>query len=700
MEVDKKLLLETLMSWTHPKQQAFLKSRSKPIYGIKTTCAARIMQFIGPGEAIKLINAYKKTQNLEESSKGIVNMDVDFSENEAQKQLQAQLQKRVRQKERSSRLEDEDLPQKKGNKGDEKTGMNKIGELSGQEKENPTQKKSTQVGEVIEVDGESEDRRDEAGWTQVGNNTGEEDDESVATKVVSNSRRLRYGLLLSTAPSATEPDKKLILAAQNWFKVMQEVDKHFALVPWKKSDVDKGVIRKFQDIPKTMSRFRVYFSRAQVKKEGGATYPAVYIQHSMTMKEIKEDAEWKLKEINANVFNKSLQVEETVQMGWLLYSFEAMDLLQLATTISDEVGATVALRWKYINTDKYEPGREERKKWMGAHIEAGAEDVKKVARGLTRLYGGASDSFPLGIRMRLVSEYREVKGNPVNMGKHMRLRVRQANFKAMMMALPNDEIMMLDYKDKELENKSLREMVMEIKSSNPKTPGNLFHAVGQDWKGRYTFMFLKSKENEARMIADGIIPYLKHGYGSKVTSFFDPEVVAEKEDWIWDPAQKVIINPLSKQLDVLEGLDLDYNFESMEEDEGEDKDEKEKKERRTESNGKSTPEELALARMNLVLNGRDDDSVSTLGSPLRRSGKTVEKVTGQGMITINRSSPSNSIQSAMTMDSRVTALEEQITSMETSISNKMEASFAMLLARLPAVNNQPPGGTLAGGIND
>ena len=104
--------------------------------------------------------------------------------------------------------------------------------------------------------------------------------------------------------------------------------------------------------------------------------------------------------------------------------------------------------------------------------------------------------------------------------------------------------------------------------------------------------------------------------------------------------------------------------------------------------------------MNLVLNGRDDDSVSTLGSPLRMSGKTVEKVTGKGMITINRSSPSNSIQSAMTMDSRVTALEEQITSMETSISNKMEASFAMLLARLPAVNNQPPGGTLAGGTND
>ena len=68
VEVDKKLLLETLMSWTHPKQQEFLKSRSKAIYGIKTTCAARIMGFIGPEEAIKFINEYRKTEDLEESS--------------------------------------------------------------------------------------------------------------------------------------------------------------------------------------------------------------------------------------------------------------------------------------------------------------------------------------------------------------------------------------------------------------------------------------------------------------------------------------------------------------------------------------------------------------------------------------------------------------------------------------------------------
>ena len=51
---------------------------------------------------------------------------------------------------------------------------------------------------------------------------------------------------------------------------------------------------------------------------------------------------------------------------------------------------------------------------------------------------------------------------------------------------------------------------MSIENTNKKTPEKLFHAVGQDWKGRFTFIFLRNKEDEARMIADGSIPYLLH----------------------------------------------------------------------------------------------------------------------------------------------------------------------------------------------
>ena len=80
---------------------------------------------------------------------------------------------------------------------------------------------------------------------------------------------------------------------------------------------------------------------------------------------------------------------------------------------------------------------------------------------------------------------------------------------------PNDDIMLLDY---EVEGKSLREMIMAIQSTNKTTAGNLFHAIGEDWKGIYTFNFLESKESEASMIADGIIPYLMASLGIKYSN--------------------------------------------------------------------------------------------------------------------------------------------------------------------------------------
>ena len=63
---------------------------------------------------------------------------------------------------------------------------------------------------------------------------------------------------------------------------------------------------------------------------------------------------------------------------------------------------------------------------MALHIEV---DVTKkaVGRGLTRAYSSSSTAFLLGIRIRL-SEFREAKGNPIMMGKHMILRIRQARF--------------------------------------------------------------------------------------------------------------------------------------------------------------------------------------------------------------------------------------------------------------------------------
>ena len=61
----------------------------------------------------------------------------------------------------------------------------------------------------------------------------------------------------------------------------------------------------------------------------------------------------------------------------------------------------------------------------------------------------------------------------------MHLQVRHTSLSSMMDGLPNDNIILLDYR---VEGKTLWQMIMSIKSSNPITPGNIYHAIGQDWK--------------------------------------------------------------------------------------------------------------------------------------------------------------------------------------------------------------------------
>ena len=531
------------------------------------------------------------------------------------------------------------------------------------------------------------DGPDEAGWQHVGG-----DDDSVATIKVTNIHRTRIGLSVTVPPSTKEPDKKLCLQLQKWFDKMRETDGTFSIIPWKVDDKDVATIKTKDKIPTLMSKMRVYFARAQAKSAGGKVNMDCFVQHSVPITDLRSDAEWFLRENGMGVFHKELQVESTEQKGWLLYSTMTLDLPLLAAEIYREIGVKVALRWKYINTDKYEADFAERKKWMATHIEVDVKDSKKASRGLARLYGSTSKRFPLGIRMRLVSEYREVKGNVTMMGKHTRLRIRQASFASLMVGHPSDDIVQLDY---EVNGTTLRKMVMSIRSTNPSTPGPLFHAIGKDWKGRIFLNFLQNKKNEATMIADGLIPYLEYHYDSRIYEFFDPEAVTEKSEWKWDPTTKTIINPLSRELEGLDAIDEDYNF--SENTSFSISPAKETAQSAKEGEAHVPAATLAANRLNMVLAGEDADSVSTLGNPL--SPSIPRSPPASTLLPVEGVSSAKSVQSEVTLDTRVSVIEQKLDSMEASLKSTMSATLDSFLAKMQASVSQPPGGASAGGKN-
>ena len=687
--VDKGILEEALMKWQQSVQKGYLARLNKPVSGTKTVLAQRIMTCISIEEAVKVVQEYRTWLDTKATSE-----DMDVDENEVMGGEEMTMKEGEIGEGKKRNTIDEDKLQKRVDKRlrDKKRSL----DSSFAEVDEGTKERNSgeTLGESSEDDG-----ADEAGYKMVG------DDNSVETSKNSNICRTRIGLMLTAPPSTNEPDKKLALQAQKWFKKMQEVDTHFALVPWKAVDSAKPNIKEMEKIPSMMSQLRVYLTRAQAKTKGGAVYVDVYVQHSVPMDDLKGDSEWFLKEHKMGIFLKTLQVEATSQMGWLLYSTNTLDIKCLSEVLTDECrGIQIALRFKYINTDKYEPDKDERKKWMAIHIEVDKTVEKQAARRLSKIYGSSAIAFPLGIRMRLVSEFREVKGNPVMMGKHMRLRLRQSQFNHFTVGHPNDDIMLLDY---ESEGNTLRGLIMAIPSGDKKTPGNLFHAIGMDWKGRYTFNFLKNKKEEATMIADGIIPFLVHLHGNTVLQFFDPEAVREKSEWQWDPKKRTIINPLSRELDELEGADDDYDFSVAFNEETKNDPTVDVQDEDGMLSGNMTAQEMALSKMNLVLTGQDTDSVSTLGNPLsprRLQKKGASLIANQSPAGGIAQIPTPSVVSAMssrTMESRVSQMEQQLSEMETNINNNMKATLESLFLKFGAgvQTTQPPGGASAGGSN-
>ena len=87
------------------------------------------------------------------------------------------------------------------------------------------------------------------------------------------------------------------------------------MIPWKESDKDKFLIKTKEDIPNMMSKMRIYFSQARVKSDGGIVNSDCYVQHSVPIIDLKEDAEWFLKQNKMGVYNKQLQVEAIEQKG-------------------------------------------------------------------------------------------------------------------------------------------------------------------------------------------------------------------------------------------------------------------------------------------------------------------------------------------------------------------------------------------------
>jgi hypothetical protein len=177
-----------------------------------------------------------------------------------------------------------------------------------------------------------------------------------------------------------------------------------AILPWKSIHRSKGSISKVSDIPKNTKLLRPYLNRffiSRIPELQFATYPGIDIGHNKSLSDLHEDMQLWLQDGDHGLYYKMLQVKDSTEIGWFLYSTKEMVTGALVDEIADLVGVKNGLQWKII--DIVTKGKlPETQRVRALTVEVNANYRWETQRKLITYFGcnlKGLTSYPNGIRL-------------------------------------------------------------------------------------------------------------------------------------------------------------------------------------------------------------------------------------------------------------------------------------------------------------
>ena len=460
----------------------------------------------------------------------------------------------------------------------------------------------------------------------------------------------------------TDNMKEAVLSKlQEFLGELSNADKESALLPWKRSDAQKGKLDERVAFPTELSVMRVYATKLYTGKQNESitTYPNLYIGHSLSFAEIRRKLQQWLQDGNHGMYRNMLQVENSSEIGFLVYSCREMDAGALADEMEEKFGFSVGLRWKTINTGKRNLPRNQQIKAL--IVEVDASHRHQCQKELSRFYRRTTrpiDEYPNGIRLRFAKSWDDAI-NTSEKRKIEKLRMRQKDFLASIRTTSTYDILDLDNSpDADATIPTLRQMVMSIRSKDDDTIP-LFHCVDLDYTGSgYSFIYSNDVAEEAECAVNTLIPYLRHFFPEAtmyLDRLFEESALDRCDSLVFDAGLNEVIDT-----DVSDGVEIEvdealqgFRFGG--------------KQDRDDDTSSAGEEGAIVDSSNLrgnnrkqALRLRDDDSISTFGGkskqslvspPRRRTGRATKLHKGDNSSVVSGMSTS-------TMDTIKTLREE------------------------------------------
>ena len=387
-------------------------------------------------------------------------------------------------------------------------------------------------------------------------NPTEQDDDSAVTASIDNINKellcTRVDLRIKVPPHSN-PEEKTVQILQEFLLKLQSYDPKVRIAPWHERS-NTFPLQKPSDFVPRPSELEKFFPRIFFKEEGFTWYSGARIIHSLPIQDLRQDMVQWLKKEGHGLFERMLQVADTAEIGWLVYSTWQMEATVLAQAIENTINMAVGLRWKQVSNgsrDKLPLSQQVK----ALHVEVALENRVAAQKALLAVYGRKnSGKYPNGIRMRF-SLLIHAAHNLNAKAKLERLRARQQVWTTKCEKGFSWEITQLDHPITK-NSATLRQAILSLmSSSDPSFP--IFHSVDRSnyRESGICFQFLPELAEEARMTISNLVPLMKHKYGPAVLSLFSPSAVTRMEGCQWDPTTGTVIGQYDDEITYLDEED-------------------------------------------------------------------------------------------------------------------------------------------------
>jgi hypothetical protein len=207
----------------------------------------------------------------------------------------------------------------------------------------------------------------------------------------------------------------------------------------------------------------------------------------------------------------------------------------------------------------------EEDKVRALHIECAKEHAAVVKEVFSDIYSANAKKFPSGIKLRFVPDIFTVVSQNTK-AKVLHLRARQARFLKNVREMTSYEIASLDrcFRDRDSLEASIREWLMALKLTERDYLLQFVNVAPQFNSTGVVFMFIPQLESEARSMVASIIPYFRYRYGDEIARIFKPDAWELHSETYWDPYLKEAITPDDEKVEQIAEMDLEYNWEELE----------------------------------------------------------------------------------------------------------------------------------------